>query len=165
MLPEEVHPSNMKDFEEFVALKSGKGLSGNFGERVLQQDLQPCLKFRSKTSSFLAKDYSKIMESGLQDNNCFIEPISNSSKGNCMLCGYEQNLKFRYSIQSPEKTDKAVKWKMICQFCRDKIVSVADFYCFVRNIRAGIMKANIVDMYRECIKLRLRMNIARIMCP
>ncbi len=54
ILPDSVSNSNLKDFEEFVmiTMKNTGGnaskvtLVGNFGERIMKTDLEPCLRFK-----------------------------------------------------------------------------------------------------------------------
>ena len=55
------------------------------------------------------------------------------------------------------------EWKSVCTYCRERVVSVADFYTFLRNVKNGIMKAPIVDMYNKCMNLRVKMAVARLL--
>jgi len=52
--------------------------------------------------------------------------------------------------------------RTICQRCRDRIVTVGDFYTFLRNIQSGIVKWSLEEMFYECLKLRMRMNLSRV---
>eukprot|EP01114_Cavostelium_apophysatum_P015845 TRINITY_DN4401_c0_g1_i1.p1 TRINITY_DN4401_c0_g1~~TRINITY_DN4401_c0_g1_i1.p1 ORF type:complete len:507 (-),score=114.76 TRINITY_DN4401_c0_g1_i1:38-1558(-) len=175
-LPEEIHSGDLKDFEEFVAIKpgsvTGSGYSrillGAFGERVYMHDLEPCLSFKnSKERKDNKKRPHKIkfrdLDSALIDNRCFIEPISEASTQVCCLCLRDCPCKFRMYLESASGTSAAPKqWKFLCNYCRSRVVTVADFYTFVRNVRLGIYKTPITNMYKECLRLRIRMNVARV---
>jgi len=98
------------------------------------------------------------------ENKCFIEPLIGGSKQSCSLCNQERIFGFRMSIHLQTQLSKSAKedWREMCSFCRNRIVAVADLYTFVRNLRAGIYKGTIIDMYKMLMRLRIRINIARI---
>lgn len=186
LLPDEIHSGDLKDFEEFVAMKQSpsnsvsKLLFGEFGERVYECDLVPCLKFQRKEKSF-QKKVNKIkfkdLDIALIDNKCFIEPLNSSelmtgSKEHllqtCSLCIRDWPCKYRMYLESSltvttsNTATPPKQWKYLCNYCRNRIVSVADFYTFIRNVKMGIFKTPITSMYKECLRLRIRMNVSRL---
>ena len=99
----------------------------------------------------------------------------------CCLCGRATHCMFRMYLVPPDSslTNSQIQnsldsspvevlpnnpdWRNVCVFCRERVVSVAEFYAFLRNIKSGIVKTTIVEMYRKILNHRIRINVARIM--
>jgi hypothetical protein len=54
------------------------------------------------------------------------------------------------------------EWACIDRYCRDRLLSVIEFYMFIRHLRAGAYKhRSLHELYQQAIRLRLQMFIAR----
>ncbi|KAJ3408536.1 Guanine nucleotide exchange factor (GEF) which may activate RAB8A and RAB8B [Chytridiales sp. JEL 0842] len=77
----------------------------------------------------------------------------------CSACGKIGPTKHHFKIS--EQQDDA--WCPICQQCRDRLVSVCEFYNFVRHIRQGLFSTRRhEDLYLEVMALKRKMFYARI---
>ena len=150
----------------------------------LEEDVDPCMRFGSNP-----RVSSRRIVDAIVANTCFIEesppgadkeqalnshsPIRNSASkpmlwerlsGNsnsprigCQCCGRIGPLPFQYRITNLDD------WSLIDRYCRDRLVAVCEFYVFIRNIRQGLYNNRlIVDLYAECLRLRLQMFYARL---
>jgi hypothetical protein len=54
-------------------------------------------------------------------------------------------------------------WKLLCVRCRDRLVATADFYMWLRNVRNGIARGNTEDLWKQCVALRMKMCLTRIL--
>ncbi len=176
--------------------------NSGLGQRILFQDIYPCLKFSEieepSSGIFLkkSKDDTAVSElsKAVMDNRCIIEPLpqkssenlvndtssttsssSSSSSSNvcCEMCGKERSPKFRTTIEketeskpkfslTKKQSPSGKEWRNICQFCRDRLVSCADLFTFLRNVKMGYRKGHPSDLLRELLKLRLRVNFSRL---
>ncbi|RIA97339.1 hypothetical protein C1645_752640 [Glomus cerebriforme] len=176
------------DFHEFVdqspTVRLQKIHTIPFMRHCLEEDVDPCMRFGSNP-----RVSSRRIVDAIVANTCFIEesppgadkeqalnshsPIRNSASkpmlwerlsGNsnsprigCQCCGRVGPLPFQYRITNLDD------WSLIDRYCRDRLVAVCEFYVFIRNIRQGLYNNRpIVDLYAECLRLRLQMFYARL---
>ncbi|KAI8975774.1 hypothetical protein BDF20DRAFT_880618, partial [Mycotypha africana] len=77
----------------------------------------------------------------------------------CQACGYmtENDLPYRFRISILDD------WACIDRYCRDRLVSVCEFYTFIRNIRQGYYNGRTLsDLFQESTRLKLQMFYARM---
>ena len=100
-------------------------------------------------------------------NYTVLEKISNaltiSSKElegeGCATCGREQPYKYRFKISDVHEDS----WYPICLNCRDRILSVVDFYQFIRNIKQGLYPGkDVQELYFYGVSLKRNMFYTRI---
>eukprot|EP01112_Ceratiomyxa_fruticulosa_P000401 TRINITY_DN10364_c0_g1_i1.p1 TRINITY_DN10364_c0_g1~~TRINITY_DN10364_c0_g1_i1.p1 ORF type:complete len:574 (+),score=92.97 TRINITY_DN10364_c0_g1_i1:120-1841(+) len=130
--------------------------SGNkYMDRLLKEEVSPTLKLRRLEDKY----YRKLLES-IWSNKCFIEPLGQAKPMKCQGCELESvckwSLKFTYS--------SAEKILYIGELCRDRVVTVCEFYSYLRNVKNGIVKnVAIVDVWKETARLRIKMAASRIL--
>ncbi|CAG8461757.1 7594_t:CDS:1 [Funneliformis mosseae] len=176
------------EFQEFVeqspSVKLQKIHTIPFMRHILEEDVDPCMRFGSNP-----RVSSRRIVDAIVANTCCIEesppgaekelalhtnfPVRNSASkpmlwerlaGNatfprtgCQCCGRVGPLPFMYRITNLDD------WSLIDRYCRDRMVAVCEFYVFIRNIRQGLCNHRpIVDLYAECLRLRLQMFYARL---
>ncbi|KAL0091399.1 hypothetical protein F4703DRAFT_1838958 [Phycomyces blakesleeanus] len=82
----------------------------------------------------------------------------------CGACGRhvpkderEAVLKYRFRISYFDP------WTCIDRYCRDRLMSVIEFFLFIRAIRMGSYRQRPVEaIYEECMRLKLQMFLARM---
>ncbi|KAI9252463.1 hypothetical protein BY458DRAFT_443748 [Sporodiniella umbellata] len=76
----------------------------------------------------------------------------------CQACGKETaQLPYRFKISMLDD------WACVDRYCRDRLVSVCEFYTFIRNIRQGYYNGrSIPQLYQEAVRLKLQMFYARV---
>jgi len=151
----------------------------SFMKLCLKSDIEPCLRFGPQPKMAARKIIDAVLA-----NSCFIEPASASyfiqkmdqapvvktrlwdrftasvPEGlGCQACGRvvqnEEVWKFRISYFD--------EWSCIDRYCRDRIVSVMEFYTFLRRLRIGVYnEREFVEVYDECTRLRLQMSMTRM---
>lgn len=182
-------PLILSEFKEFV--ESGESvpvrkLHGTpYMKNNLTEDVEPCLRFGPNSRLSAKKLYEAILL-----NTCFIEeapygfaqdqakrpydvPLKISAAKNmiwerlstpttapfsgCQACGRNTtDLPYRFRISMLDD------WACIDRYCRDRLVSVCEFYMFIRNIRQGYYNGRTIpDLYQESIRLKLQMFYAR----
>ncbi|KAI7903675.1 uncharacterized protein BX663DRAFT_507273 [Cokeromyces recurvatus] len=174
-----------KEFKEFVKtdVPLRKIHLVSYMKNSFAEDIEPCLRFARLSSK-------KLCEAILL-NTCFIEEtpygfareqiqsrpadmplkisaaktliwerLSNSVFEGCQACGRisgEDSLPYRFRISVIDD------WACIDRYCRDRLVSVCEFYTFVRNVRQGYYNGRTIDdLYSESIRLKLQMFYARM---
>ncbi|KAL9539568.1 hypothetical protein MBANPS3_010184 [Mucor bainieri] len=183
-------PLILGEFKEFV--ESGESvpirkLHGTpYMKNNLTEDVEPCLRFGPNSRLSAKKLYEAILL-----NTCFIEeapygfaqdqakrpydvPLKISAAKNliwerlstpttapfsgCQACGRNTtDLPYRFRISMLDD------WACIDRYCRDRLVSVCEFYMFIRNIRQGYYNGRTIpDLYQESIRLKLQMFYARM---
>lgn len=171
------------EFQQFNASIKTTSLSKlytlSFMKSCLKSDIEPCLRFgpNPKISS------KKILDAILV-KTCLVEAcppgflqaptkadsikvktrlwdrFSSSSQDTpgCQACGRTldeaQCWRFRISYFD--------EWSCIDKYCHDRIISVIEFYVFLRRLKAGTDKdSNKFKLYEECSRLRLQMFLSR----
>ncbi|KAH8554754.1 hypothetical protein BGW37DRAFT_480946 [Umbelopsis sp. PMI_123] len=171
---------NWLEFQDFVQAAANtppkKLHTIPFLKHCLNEDVEPCLRFGAHPRLSSRKIADAIMISP-----CFIEestegyevpsaPTRNSgskqswfssSTNNavqgCHACGRPAKVvHFRFKLI--EQDD----WSYIDESCRERLVSVCEFYVFIRNTRLGYYaNRSIEDLYSEAVRLRLQMFYSR----
>ncbi|KAG1051359.1 hypothetical protein G6F43_006425 [Rhizopus delemar] len=150
----------LREFQDFVELSESVSIhklhSTPFMKHSLMEDIEPCLRFGPQ-SRLAPKD---LYESMLL-NTCFIEKVpgdvSDSHPIKCQACGQEKRkLSYRF------RTSMVDDWAYMDRYCRDRFVSVCEFYMFIRNIRQGHYNGhNMLELFQESIRLKLQMFYSR----
>lgn len=84
---------------------------------------------------------------------------SKPEKGGCSTCGRKEPYKYRFKISDVEQD----YWYPICLLCRSRLLSVVDFYQFIRNIKQNLYTDKTLEMlYFEGINIKRRMFYTRI---
>lgn len=124
--------------------------AGRFMERVLRDDVGPCLRLRASED----RAYRKLLEA-VWNNRIFMEPLAQPIQEMCAGCGAESTCRWRVKIGSNES-------KHMGDLCRERIVRTCDFYSYLRNLKQGLVKKTLPNIFKEYLRLRLMMNFARI---
>lgn len=177
------------EFKEFVEMGDSTPIhklntSTSYMKNSLVEDVEPCLRFGPQSRLSARKLCDAILM-----NSCFIEeapygyaqdqakrpsetPLKISASKNmiwerissvpsselfCQACGRNtQELPYRFRISMIDD------WGCIDRYCRDRMVSVCEFYVFVRNIRQGYYNGRTIpDLFQESLRLKLQMFYAR----
>lgn len=169
------------DFNDFIQASQKTSLRHlhhlKYMKYCLRDDIMPCLRFgpNPKLSS------KKIMEAILV-KSCFVEQCPKGVQVNkqestvplwerfsspflgCQACGRkikdadsrQELLRYRFRISYFDE------WTCIDRYCRDRLVSVIEFYNFIRQLRAGVYKhRSLHELYQQIIRLKLQMFLAR----
>ncbi|CAH1800300.1 unnamed protein product [Owenia fusiformis] len=140
-------------FEEFKTWRLAPSLdtTSPFFNTINREDIQPCLKFTQKQLS------SAVLEN-IQQNTLTMEPFGekNPFPRKCALTDASRVCKFRVQLASPSSSH------VICQFARDRVAAVCDFYTYIRYIHQGLVKSEDQDVYWHIIKLRKQMALSRL---
>lgn len=79
----------------------------------------------------------------------------------CATCGRMETYQFRFKISDVQQD----VWYPICSDCRFRLLSVLDFYQFIRNMRQGLFSTRPPrDLYLETLCYKRIMFFARIGC-
>ncbi|CAO3665381.1 unnamed protein product [Rhizopus stolonifer] len=140
----------MHEFQDFVrsaGLSSMQDIQSlPFMQHTLKEDIGPTLPPRMS---------EEICEAMLM-NTCFIEQDNLSAKDKCKACGRETDLTYRL------KTSTADDWMWIDRRCRNRLVSICDFFVFIRNIHQGnYHRTGIRELFEISSRLKLQMFCAR----
>lgn len=175
--------NSLMDFMDFIQASHKTPLKNlhhlKYMKYCLRDDVKPCLRFgpNPKLSS------KKIMEAILV-KSCLVEDCPKdicvttpetatavplwerfaSPFLGCQACGRKINdaharqeiLNYRFRISYFDE------WAFIDRFCRDRLVSVVEFYNFIRQLRAGVYKhRSLHELYQQLLRLKLQMFLAR----
>lgn len=125
--------------------------AGRFMDRVLREDVAPCLRLRSCED----RAYRKLLEA-VWNNKIFVEPLGRTVQEMCAGCGAESTCRWRVKLGSSQEC------KNMGDLCRERIIRTCDFYSFLRNLKQGLVKKTLPNIFKEYLRLRLMMNFARI---
>ncbi|XP_078494716.1 guanine nucleotide exchange factor for Rab-3A isoform X1 [Ciona intestinalis] len=121
-----------------------------FLKRVSREDIQPCLDF---DNGDLAVKVSKCIHT----NSLSVEEMPTSEVSRkCSLTQSTTICSHRLRLGDSSA------WYSVSKTARNRITSVCDFMQYIRYIRQGIVKHTGSQIYDEVIKLRMRMNHARL---
>ncbi|CAO3664739.1 unnamed protein product [Rhizopus stolonifer] len=189
---EDIDPWVLQEFQDLVesseSVVTRKIHSVAYMKHSLTEDIEPCLRFGPHSRLVPKKLYEAMLL-----NTCFIEEapygyaqdqakrpwdeplkvsagksmiwelLSASSQPNshltgCQACGRDSvELPYRFRISMLDD------WACVDRYCRDRLVSVCEFYTFIRNVRQGYYNGrNILDLYQESVRLKLQMFYARV---
>lgn len=86
---------------------------------------------------------------------------SYSDHEGCATCGRLESYKYRFKISDIQQD----VWYPICSDCRFRLLSVLDFYQFIRNMRQGLFSTRAPrDLYLETLCYKRVMFFSRIGC-
>ncbi|CAJ0641977.1 8552_t:CDS:2 [Entrophospora sp. SA101] len=156
-----------------------------FMKRCMTEDIQPCLF--EKSTGWKSPFYKKRLIDAIIKNQCEIQKISSSksissqtSSDNslaataapiivkCGLCGKLRTCEFAMRLSGsdatvPSSINANGGWILLDRFCRDRIVAVCDFYGYLSHLRQGLFNNSpIWKMYKQCLKYRRKMSLARV---
>ncbi|CEJ01680.1 hypothetical protein RMCBS344292_15703 [Rhizopus microsporus] len=176
----------LDEFAEFIAsirtVPMAKLSNLSFMKVCLKSDIKPCLQMVKRISI-------KRVIDAIISKTCLIEPCSVPEKSKnasiptngtlwdrlsqkkvdpsfvgCHLCG-----------RTPEEEQERLllcwrfrlsyfdEWALMDRHCRDRMVSIMEFYDFIRRIKHGYYDNHpILDIYQEYSRLRLHMFISRM---
>ncbi|KAI8378467.1 hypothetical protein BD560DRAFT_389427 [Blakeslea trispora] len=150
------------------------------------EDIEPCLRFGPNPKLASKKIIDAILVKACHVEECpegFAEDqakrqlkeeatatlwerfVTSSVFLGCQACGREADnpkarselLKYRFRISCFDE------WACIDRYCRDRLLAVAEFYLFIRHLRAGMYKhRSLHELYQESIRLKLQMFLARM---
>ncbi|CAG8518109.1 1244_t:CDS:2 [Scutellospora calospora] len=131
----------------------------------------------SISSSISSTPNTSQISSPIDAPNNFNEPPQ-APKLKCGLCGNFRSCDFRMKISDsdaivpPSTTTTSSyrfsisgnpEWIPLDRFCRDRVVAVCDFYAFISHLRQGLFSNSPVwGMYKQCLKYRRKMSMARV---
>jgi len=131
------------------------GYAGNrLMDRVMRDDVAPCLRLHTQED----RAYRKLLEA-VWNNHIFLEPLAAPAHEVCTCCGMEPTSRWRLRTGNGSSQSE---WKVLGDLCRERIVRTCDFYTYLRNIRQGLVKKTLPQIYKEYLRLRLMMNFARV---
>ncbi|XP_078075885.1 rab-3A-interacting protein isoform X1 [Mustelus asterias] len=160
-------------FGEFKAWKEEPTIDRTccFLDRVYKEDIYPCLTF---SKSELA---STILEA-VEGNTLSIEPVGFQPlpvvKASALECGGPNGRKAeivkKCALSGQTKTCKhriklgdSSSYYYVSPFCRYRIMSVCNFFTYIRYIQQGLVKQQDVEqMFWEVMHLRKEMSLAKL---
>ncbi|RCH78357.1 hypothetical protein CU098_001526, partial [Rhizopus stolonifer] len=137
-----------------------------FLKQCLIEDVTPCLR-----SGFSRSAVKKILDSVVH-GPCFIEHTTqpetkrlslvarfrSMTASQCYGCGSKMQADiFRFKLKEQD-----LEWQVIDRACRNRLVTVCNFYAFIRHMRFGLQATRSLDsLHKECFQLKLDMFYAR----
>ncbi|OQV19389.1 putative Rab-3A-interacting protein [Hypsibius exemplaris] len=138
---------------EFVLWREKPSLNRDLAliQRIYTQEIEPNFEF---TNLELA---TKVLRS-VEDNTIVIEE-GDKYKPFAKECSL--SVAPRLCIYRMRISDEAI-WHPISAFARNRIITVCDFFTYVRYIQAGLVHRGVHDTWWEIVRLRERMCQARL---
>ena len=124
---------------------------GRYMDRVLHDDVAPCLRLHAHED----RAYRKLLEA-VWNNKIFLDHLPAPTHEVCAMCGVETTCQWRVRMGSSRD------YKNMGDMCRERIVRTCDFYMYLRNLRQGLVKKTLPNIYKEFLRLRLMMHFARL---
>jgi hypothetical protein len=182
----------LDEFQQFIVslptVPLTKLASLPFMKLCLKSDIEPCLRFGPSPKITCKKMIDAILAKTCFVETCpagYLEKVKampvmplkvktrlwdrfsaipNNDRLSCQACGRisnddddeQETLDWRFRISYFDE------WSLIDRYCHDRIVSVIDFYTFVRQLRIGTFKElDLQEVFAECSRLRLQMLLSR----
>ncbi|XP_078273450.1 rab-3A-interacting protein isoform X2 [Rhinoraja longicauda] len=152
-------------FGEFKAWKEEPTIDKTccFLDRIYKEDIYPCLTFSKNELA------STILEA-VEGNTLSIEPVvfqplpvvkasavECGGPKKCALSGQTKTCKHRI------KLGDSSSYYYVSPFCRYRIMSVCNFFTYIRYIQQGLVKQQDVEqMFWEVMHLRKEMSLAKL---
>jgi len=164
----------------------------SFMARCFAEDVEPCLLFSNYTPSsgekgnpfgkpmgmndkFKKRLVESVVQGGFDimryQDLLKISKLNNSDANQsltaiCCVCTLSRECEFRLGFVKDASKSPTI-WSPMCRFCKDRVISVADFYFFLSHVRAGTVSndgkpVTLLNMFRHAQLLRRRMASARI---
>lgn len=151
-------------YDELVEWRQQPVLTANtspFLDRIYTEDILPCLSFNNNSNTL----NDELLKS-IQQNSVCIEDISNSilQSGSIdqslnKVCGLSNAPCIcQYKI----KLNENGPWIYISRLTRNRIISVCDFFTYLRYIKDGLVKSDVNEIYWSIIDLRRKMALSRL---
>ncbi|RHZ86202.1 hypothetical protein Glove_53g28 [Diversispora epigaea] len=126
----------------------------------------------TQSDSQISSSISNTRKSSYQDPPQPVPTIK------CGLCGHLRSCEYRMRLSGPDAAVPPTTimtpssrfsiggnpgWIPLDRFCRDRVVSVCDFYAYLSHLRQGLLvNSPVWAMYKQCLKNRRKMNLARV---
>ncbi|KAJ3262026.1 hypothetical protein HK103_003869 [Boothiomyces macroporosus] len=159
--------ANMPSLQAFQAIHGTL-----FLKRCQIEDVEPCLYYNYQTNSTF-KSYGpgltqsfkkKILDLCIrgQVHPSVIEVSENSPipKAKCLMCTAIRECEYLVKLGPSDAPKQEVAHS--CRACRDRLVSVTDFFNFITFISANTQGATILSTFKQVLWLRRRMQLAKI---
>ncbi|CAD5212092.1 unnamed protein product [Bursaphelenchus okinawaensis] len=154
--PVDVVQQDPQLFEMFIQWREDKfslKKDSEFMQRVIDEDIRPCLLFRSKK---LAEEVFR----SIQANELEMEKVRfTENETTCALtetwkpCPY----KLKVNLNS--------EWKYISIFARNRIAAVCDFYTYIRYLSQGLVQSELSRIYFHLLGLRRNILLTKLGFP
>ncbi|ORX91437.1 hypothetical protein K493DRAFT_355581 [Basidiobolus meristosporus CBS 931.73] len=155
------------EFREFLLQPPKTILQSRFVKRCIVEDIDLLLRFDTSAVGVRSWFQQRKLAAAAQTGTILIEPVFTSDERKeasslscCSLCNQALNdsqASYTYRLEDDDAEAKA-----LCCFCRERLVSVCDFYSFLRMIHSGLLKSSHEKLYNDCLRLRLKMFLARV---
>ncbi|CAF0711138.1 unnamed protein product [Brachionus calyciflorus] len=151
----EFDPILFKELNEWKEKPDLGSINSDFLKRVYDEDIFPCLNFSNKR---LTDELMKAIES-----NCVcIEELSTSQQQSepfSQICGLSNIQSIcHYKIKLSENSE----WILISKLSRNRVISVCDFFTYLRYIKDGLVKSDVHEIYWNIIDLRKKITLSRL---
>jgi hypothetical protein len=167
-------------------------MSAPFVKRCMIEDVDPTIghlytvgssqsqSFRKKIVDFISKgqmeiklflppqDVAERLSAPSKQSDDGLKPVttvkSYAVKEKCYVCSIQRDCEYQIRLGPPEKQTTKPDWTMLCRFCRDKLISVMDYFAFLAYLAHGHGKSDttILGMFRQTMWFRRRIHLARV---
>ncbi|XP_048405029.1 rab-3A-interacting protein isoform X2 [Stegostoma tigrinum] len=152
-------------FGEFKAWKEEPTIDRTccFLDRIYKEDIYPCLTFAKSEMA------SMILEA-VEGNTLSIEPVGFQPlpvvKASALECGGPKKCALTGQTKTCKhriKLGDSSSYYYVSPFCRYRIMSVCNFFTYIRYIEQGLVKQQDVEqMFWEVMHLRKEMSLAKL---
>ncbi|KAK9729388.1 hypothetical protein K7432_000271 [Basidiobolus ranarum] len=156
------------EFKEFLEQPPKNIFQSKFVKRCITEDIDVLMRFDT-TAGVRSWFQNRKLATAVQVGTIVIEPLFTNyeqketqlqyARSNCTLCNHHVATSTNYTYRLD---DHDVETKIACSFCRERLISVCDFYSFLRMIHSGILKSSHEKLYNDCLRIRLKMFLARV---
>jgi Rab-3A-interacting protein len=107
---------------------------------------------------------SERLYRAIESNELVIEPVTlcsvseEATTDNDKSCDLSGDQACTYRFKLPDSPS----WYYMTPHCRDRIVSVCEFYTFIGYIKKGIIKKEVAELYWQVARHRAVMGLARL---
>jgi regulator of replication initiation timing len=179
-----------KEYLEAPSSK-GLYLSSKFMKRALSEEVDSALRFESSkvvgwlnqkriltacqngtltVFSFTQKNKDGLSPSPVNHNRTKSDSSSWASLAGraisspnpyqqCSFCNSEDEKKLTYQYLLGESDQET---KLLCYQCRDRLITVCDFFSFLRMVRNGVLKGTPQKLYLDSLHSKHKMFLARV---
>lgn len=128
--------------------------SSSFMKRVYEEDILPCLNFNDRK-------LSENLLNSIRSNCVCIEDLKNaqlseSLPNTCGLSNITSGCEYKIRL------NESKPWIYISRHSRNRVISVCDFFTYLRYIKDGLVKCDINEIYWNIIDLRKKICLSRL---